>query len=85
MLSTSVSLASIQANNYNIAYEVVGDSILTGKTLQVSGLEGLRNYYVYVRTLCGDSVWAMTTVRTSCSLLDPIRLSMCPAITILSL
>lgn len=71
VLSTSVSLASIQANNYNIAYEVVGDSILTGKTLQVSGLEGLRNYYVYVRTLCGDSVWAMTTVRTSCSLLDP--------------
>ena len=73
VLTNSVSLAAIQADNYNIAYDVVRDSVITGKTLQVGGLAPVRTYYVYVRTLCGDSVWAMTPVKTACSLLDPSK------------
>ena len=73
VLTSNVSLSSIRTNNYNVSSEVIGDSVITGKTLQVGGLEARRNYYVYVRTLCGDSVWAMTTVKTACSLLDPSK------------
>ena len=71
VLNTSVSISAVKSGNYNIAYEVIGDSILTGTTLRVTGLESSRTYYVYIHTLCGDSIWEMLPVYTSCDYLDP--------------
>ena len=70
VLNTSVSIAAVKNGSYNTNYEVISDTILSGTDLHVGGLEPVHTYYVYVRTLCGDSVWTMVTAKTSCALFD---------------
>ena len=73
VLNTSVSVISIKNGTYNETYNVVEDTIVTGKSFHLGGLKARSDYYVYVRTLCGDSIWAAYTVSTSCDYLDPTK------------
>ena len=52
---------------------IVNDSIITGKAFHVEGLTPLTPYYFYVRALCGDSLWAVDSVKTACIKLDPTK------------
>ena len=73
VLSANVSLNAIKADSYNHSLDVVRDTIVSGKSYHLEGLQALHTYYVYVRSLCGDSTWVATTAETSCELLDPTR------------
>ena len=73
VFTKDVTLANNRIGSYTAADVVIADSILTGKTLRVSGLKSLKTYYVYVRGLCGDSLWVKTSVETSCPRLDPAK------------
>ena len=50
---------------------VVNDTIITGKNFHVEGLNVLTQYYFYVRTLCGDSIWMVDSVKSGCTKLNP--------------
>ena len=74
VLSTNVSLANAAAGNYdttNVA--IVNDTVITGRTFHVEGLKPVSTYYVYIRALCGDSIWTVDQVQTACEKLDPNR------------
>ena len=71
VLSSSASIAAIQNNSYKHNLDVIPDTIVTGKSFHVEGLEALHTYYFYVRSLCGDSAWVAATAQTGCELLDP--------------
>ena len=73
LLKNQVALAAVKNGTYNHAYDVLRDSILSGKNLQIGGLDAMRDYYLYVRVMCGDSAWVMATVHTTCELLDPSK------------
>lgn len=71
MMSTNVTLSAIKNGSYSASSIVLDDTIVSGKSFSYSGLEAQKTYYVYVRTLCGDSVWASVQVNTTCELLNP--------------
>ena len=71
VLRSSVSIASIKNETYNTDYDIVHDTIVTGKSFHLAGLQAQHNYYVYIHTLCGDSLWTAATVTTSCDRLNP--------------
>ena len=72
VLNTSVSVANVAAGNYDPARDaVVNDTIITGKTFHVEDLQPISTYYVYIRALCGDSVWTNYQVTTACMKHDP--------------
>ncbi len=73
VLTSNVSINAVKSDSYNHSLDVVRDTLVTGKSYHLEGLQPLRTYYVYVRTLCGDSVWTMTSVQTSCELLNPTK------------
>ena len=73
VLSKEVSLANNRFGSYSAADVVMEDSIIVGKSLRVTGLKPLMTYYVYVRGLCGDSLWVKTSAETSCARLDPSK------------
>ena len=73
VLSSNVGINAIKNNSYNAAYDVLRDSIVTGKAFHLENLQASSTYYVYVRTLCGDSTWISTPVTTSCEMLDPTK------------
>ena len=73
VLSSNVSINAVMNGAYNQTVVIVDDTIVTGKNFSIGGLQAQHNYYIYVRTLCGDSVWAMAPVKTSCELLDPTK------------
>ncbi len=73
MLSKEVSIASIKNNNYNHSYDIIADTMVTGKAFQVGDLATQQTYYFYIRTLCGDSVWTAFSAHTTCELLDPTK------------
>lgn len=73
VLSSNVSISAVKNGIYNRNYAIVDDTVVVGKALHVDGLQSKRYYYVYVRALCGDSVWTTTPVYTSCDLLDPAK------------
>lgn len=73
VLSSSATLNAVKNNSYNPSLDVVRDTVITGKTFHLEGLQALHTYYVYVRSLCGDSAWVATTAETSCELLDPTK------------
>ena len=57
-----------QYDTANVA--VINDTILDVRRLHVDGLKPLTKYYVYVRALCGDSIWALDSVKTACKRID---------------
>ena len=71
VLSQSVSIISIKNGTYNTDYDIVHDTLIVGKSFHLGGLQAKSTYYVYIHTLCGDSVWTAATVHTSCDYLDP--------------
>ena len=73
LLSKSVTVASIKNNTYNHSYDIVADTIVTGKAFYHDELAASNNYYLYVRALCGDSTWTPFEVYTTCELLDPTK------------
>ncbi len=58
---------------YNAEDVLVEDSIFTGKKFYLDGLKSITKYYVYIRSLCGDSIWAVDSLRTGCVKLDPTK------------
>ena len=58
---------------YNAEDILVEDSIFTGKKFYLDGLKSITKYYVYIRSLCGDSIWAVDSLRTGCVKLDPTK------------
>ena len=73
VLTNNVALSAVKNGIYNKSYAIVDDTVVVGNALYVDGLQSKRNYYVYVRALCGDSIWTTTSVYTSCDLLDPAK------------
>ena len=71
VLTSNVSINSVMNRTYKPSAVVVEDTLVTGQNFSLSGLQAQKNYYVYVRTLCGDSVWASVPVHTTCELLNP--------------
>lgn len=72
VLNTNVSISAVNSGNYNSAYVVV-DTLVTGNSLHVSDLLSQKSYYIYIHTLCGDSLWSSTSVRTTCDMLDATK------------
>ena len=50
---------------------IINDSIITGKSFRVEDLEILHKYYIYIRTLCGDSLWYVDSLKTGCVKINP--------------
>lgn len=71
VLTVNVAISAVKNGMYNPTYAFINDTIITGKLLHVDGMKPKRNYYVYVRALCGDSTWTTTPVYTSCDYIDP--------------
>ena len=71
VLTTNAAISAIKNGTYSASSVVVDDTIVTGKHFHIGGLTAQRTYYVYVRALCGDSLWTMTPAYTSCERLDP--------------
>ena len=60
-------------SDYSVEDVVVKDSVITGKKFYVDGLKAVTKYYVYIRSLCGDSIWAVDSLKTGCVKLDPTK------------
>ena len=73
VLTKDATLSNNYIGSYTAAEVVIEDSVLTGKMLRVANLRPLTNYYVFVRGLCGDSLWVKASVQTSCPRLDPSK------------
>lgn len=73
VLSKSVSIADIKNNTYNHAYDIVPDTIVTGKSFYLDELASQSKYYVYVRATCDENSWAGVETYTTCELLDPTK------------
>ena len=72
VLSQNVSLSNVASGNYDtLRVAVVNDTVLTGRTYHLDDLHASTTYYVYLRVMCGDSIWTMHTIETSCEKLDP--------------
>jgi len=52
---------------------VVNDTILSANKLHVDGLKALTKYFIYVRPLCGDSIWAVDSLKTGCQRINPLK------------
>ena len=73
VLSSNASLTAVKNGSYNTAWDVVRDTLVTGKHFHIEDLSASSSYYIYVRTLCGDSVWTVIPVYTTCEFLDPTK------------
>jgi len=73
VLSKSVTIAEIKNDTYNHAYDIVSDTIVTGKIFHLDELAAQKNYYVYVRATCDENSWVAFEAYTTCELLDPTK------------
>ncbi len=73
VLTSNVATIAVKNGMYDPSLEILGDTVITGRNFHFGGLEAEHTYYVYVRGLCGDSLWVNTPVFTSCELLDPTK------------
>lgn len=72
VLNKEVSLTSVASGNYDTTkVAVVNDTLITGRTFHLDDLQASTTYYVYIRTLCGDSIWTLNEIETACKKLDP--------------
>ncbi len=72
VLNQNASVAAVKNGTYNSSYDVL-DTTITGKNIHIEDLESSKMYYIYVQTLCADSIWASTSAKTTCELLDPAK------------
>lgn len=56
---------------YNPKDAIINDTIVTNAALHIEGLTPKTKYYVYMRPTCGDSIWAVDSVRTGCVRINP--------------
>lgn len=56
---------------YNPATAIINDTILDNAALHIEGLTPKTKYYVYMRPTCGDSIWAVDSVKTGCLRINP--------------
>ena len=74
VLNTNISLEKVAAGNYDTAnVAIINDTLITGRTFHVEDLKAVSTYYVYIRVLCGDSIWTMHTIQTACEKMDPSK------------
>ena len=74
VLNTNLTIANVAAGNYDTAQvAIINDTVITGRNFHVSGLDPITDYYVYIRVLCGDSIWTKFTIQTACELFDPTK------------
>ena len=72
ILNKNTTLANAAAGNYDtLQVAVINDTIITGRAFHVEDLKASSTYYVYIRVMCGDSIWTMHTIETGCEKLDP--------------
>ena len=71
VLTTDAALSNNRIGAYPTSAVVVNDSIINGDTLRLEGLEPTTTYYIFVRALCGDSLWTKGSATTECLRLDP--------------
>ena len=62
-------------SNYIAPYDesnvIVKDTILTNRALHVEGLKAVTKYYFYIRPTCGDSIWAVDSIKSGCQKINP--------------
>jgi hypothetical protein len=74
VLNKEISLTNIASGNYDTAkVAVINDTIITGKAFHLDDLQPSTTYYIYIRVICGDSVWTMNEIETACEKLDPSK------------
>ena len=74
VLNRNISIDNVAVGNYDTAnVAIINDTLFTGKTFHIEGLNPISTYYVYLHVLCGDSVWTMHTIQTACELMDPSK------------
>lgn len=56
---------------YDESNVIVKDTILTNRALHVEGLKSVTKYYFYIRPTCGDSIWAMDSIKSGCQKINP--------------
>ncbi len=71
--TTDAAISNNHIGSHAASAVVIPDTIITGDTLHIGGLQPVTTYYVYVRALCGDSLWTKTSVATTCQSMDPSR------------
>ena len=74
ILNKNVALDKVAAGNYDTAtVAIINDTVFTGRTFHVEDLQPISTYYVYIRALCGDSVWTVDPIQTACEKMDPTQ------------
>ena len=74
ILNRNISIDNVAAGNYDtVNVAIINDTTVTGKAFHVEGLQPVSTYYVYIRVLCGDSIWTMHTINTACEKMDPSK------------
>ena len=62
-------------SNYIAPYDesnvIIKDTILTNRALHVEGLKSVTKYYFYIRPTCGDSIWAVDSIKSGCQKINP--------------
>ena len=56
---------------YNPATAIINDTIVENAVLHIGGLTPKTKYYVYIRPTCGDSIWAVDSIRSGCLRINP--------------
>ena len=56
---------------YDPKNAIINDTILESAALHIDGLTPKTKYYVYVRPTCGDSIWAVDSIRSGCVRINP--------------
>ncbi|MBR7154208.1 MAG: fibronectin type III domain-containing protein [Paludibacteraceae bacterium] len=71
VLNKYAKLENNEIASYKPADVVVEDTVFIGKTFHLEGLTAKTKYFFYIRSLCGDSIWSVDSVKTGCTHLVP--------------
>lgn len=50
---------------------IMDNKIVDKKELHIDGLKALTRYYIYIRPTCGDSIWAVDSIKSGCQKINP--------------
>lgn len=56
---------------YSADNVIIDNKIVEKKELHIEGLKALTKYYIYVRPTCGDSIWAVDSIKSGCQKINP--------------
>lgn len=56
---------------YNPKDAIINDTIVANAALHIEGLTPKTKYYVYIRPTCGDSIWAVDSIKSGCVRINP--------------